>query len=428
LQGVVDYADDPSPPTEWIDAYRERGGYATLQRALATMTPDQIAETVRESGLRGRGGAGFPTGVKWGFLPNNTSLPICLCCNADESEPGACKDRPILEQCPHLLLEGIALACYAIKSHLAFIYIRGEYHRAINVMTQAVEEARAAGIIGPKVMGHDFALDVIVHSGAGAYICGEETAMLNSIEGRIGWPRLRPPFPAQVGVYGRPTIINNVETLAKVTAIVKHGPTWFRSFGTEKSAGFKIYSISGCVRRPGNYEAPMHITLRHLIEDLAGGIREGRALKAVIPGGSSVPILPAVYLDVLMSFEGLEEAGSMLGSAAVIVLDESVCMVWAVRNMSRFYHHESCGQCTPCREGTGWLYRILDRVENGQGRPEDLDLLTSITSGMRGRVICGLGDAACAPVLSGLKHFRREFEQHIELGRCPFEKPYLEFH
>jgi len=427
LDGIVDLADNPLPPTEWMDAYRRRGGYKTLERALKTMTPEQVEKTVKSSGLRGRGGAGFPTGVKWDFLPEKSDLPIYLCCNADESEPGACKDRPILEQRPHLLIEGIALSAYAIHCHLAFVYIRGEYHRAIDVMSRAVEEGHRAGFLGPRVLGRDFALDIIVHSGAGAYICGEESAMLNSIEGRVGWPRLRPPFPAQVGLYGCPTIINNVETLAKVTGIVEYGPAWFRSFGTEKSAGFKIYSVSGCVRRPGNYEAPMNITLRQLIEDMAGGVRDGRALKAVIPGGSSVPVLTAVYLDALMSFEGMQEAGSLLGTASVIVLDETVCMVWAVRNMLRFYHHESCGQCTPCREGTGWLFRILDRMENGRGRREDLELLEAIPSQMVGRCICALGDAACAPVLSALKHFRREFEQHIELGRCPFEKPYVEF-
>jgi len=427
LSGVVDYRENPSPPTEWMDAYRRRGGYQTLERALKTMTSEQVQETVKASGLRGRGGAGFPTAVKWNFLPEKSDRPIYLCCNADESEPGACKDRPILEQRPHLLIEGMALAAYAINSHLAFVYIRGEYHRAIEVMTRAIEEGHQAGVLGPRVLGQDFALDIIVHSGAGAYICGEESAMLSSIEGRVGWPRLRPPFPAQVGLYGCPTIINNVETLASVTGIVERGPAWFRSLGTEKSTGFKIYSVSGCVRRPGNYEAPMIITLRQLIEDLAGGVRDGRALKAIIPGGSSVPVLPAVYLDVLMNFEGVQEAGSMLGTASVIVLDETVCMVWAVRNMSRFYQHESCGQCTPCRLGTGWLFQIMDRIERGQGRMEDLDVLRDITKKMYGRCICALGDAACMPIDSGLKHFRQEFVQHIQEKRCPFEKPYLEF-
>ncbi|KPL10437.1 NADH dehydrogenase [candidate division BRC1 bacterium SM23_51] len=427
LDGVVDLADDPAPPAESLGAYRKRGGYRTIERALATMTPEQVREVVKASGLRGRGGAGFPAGVKWAFLPDTTDLPIYLCCNGDESEPGACKDRPIMEQRPHLLIEGIALSSYAIGCHLAFIYIRGEYYRAIEVMNQAIEEARAVGIIGERVLGRDFALDIVVHSGAGAYVCGEESALLNSIEGRIGYPRLRPPFPAQIGLYGCPTIINNVETLSSVVPIVERGAEWFRSLGTEKSTGFKIFSVSGHAKRPGNYEAPMGITLRHLIYDLAGGIRDGRALKAVIPGGSSVPILTADRLDVQLSFEAVQEAGSLLGSASVIVLDETVCMVWAVRNMLHFYYHESCGQCTPCREGTGWLSQILERLESGRGRPEDLELLETIPRQIVGRCICALGDGACMPVRSAMDHFRQEFEQHIELGRCPFEKPYLEF-
>lgn len=427
LEGVVDLADNPTPLPEGLAAYRARGGYQTLRHALATMAPEEVRDLVKASGLRGRGGAGFPTGVKWNFLPEKTDLPIYLCCNADESEPGTCKDRPILEQRPHLLIEGIALSSYAIGCHLAFVYIRGEYFRAIDVMQEAIEEARRAGILGSRVMDHDFALDIIVHSGAGAYICGEESALLNSLEGRIGYPRLRPPFPAQVGAYGCPTIINNVETIAAVTPIVERGADWFRSFGTEKSPGVKIYAVSGHVARPGNYEAPMNITLRHLIYDLAGGIRDGRELKAVIPGGSSVPILTAEALDTELTFEGIQEAGSMLGSAAVIVLDETVCMVWAVRNMLHFYHDESCGQCTPCRLGTGWLLKILDRIERGEGRAGDLALLEDIPRQIMGLTICALGDAACMPVVSAMKHFRHEFERHIEQGGCPFEKPYLEF-
>ncbi|MCX8035915.1 MAG: NADH-quinone oxidoreductase subunit NuoF [Candidatus Sumerlaeia bacterium] len=427
LDGVVDLADNPTPDAEWFDAYRRRGGYRTLEKVLHTMTPAEVVECVKASGLRGRGGAGFPTGVKWGFLPKDSKLPVYLVCNGDESEPGTCKDRPILEQRPHLLLEGIAISAYAIGSHTAFLYIRGEYFHAIEVMNRAIEEARARGVLGLHVLGTDFSLDIVVHSGAGAYICGEESAMLNSIEGRVGWPRLRPPFPAQKGLYGCPTIINNVETLAKVVPILERGPEWFHSLGTERSGGFRIYSVSGHVKRPGNYEAPMRITLRQLIYDLAGGIRDDRPLKAVIPGGSSVPILTADHLDTQMSFEGVEEAGSLLGSAATIVFDDTVCMVWAARNMAQFYRHESCGQCTPCRQGTAWLYKILDRIESGRGRLEDLDLLQNIPTKIEGRCVCALGDAACAAVKSGLHYFRREFEQHIERGRCPFEKPYTQF-
>jgi len=427
LDGIVDLAETTKPPVQWLEDYRAAGGYRALEKALATMTPKQVVEQVKASGLRGRGGAGFPTGMKWGFLPKERRLPVYLCCNGDESEPGTCKDRPIMEQRPHRLIEGIALTSYAIGCHLAFVYIRGEYFRAIEVMNRAIEEAREAGIIGPKMMGRDFALDIIVHSGAGAYVCGEESALLNSIEGRRGYPRLRPPYPAQVGLYGCPTIINNVETLSKVPLIIERGPDWFRSLGTEKSTGFKIYSVSGCVKRPGDYEAPMNITLRELIYDYAGGIRDDRALKAIIPGGSSTPILPADRIDAQLSFEGIQEAGSLLGSAAVIVLDDSVCMVWAVRNMLNFYRHESCGQCTPCREGSAWLYKIVDRIEKGQGRKEDLDLLLDITGNIEGRTICALGDAECMSVKSALKHFRDEFERHIELGRCPFEKSYREF-
>lgn len=426
LDGVLPVVEPPLP-TEWLEAYRARGGYRTLERVLKTMTPQQVVETIEASGLRGRGGAGFLTGKKWKFVPDHTTVPVYLCCNADESEPGACKDRPILEQRPHLLIEGMAIAAYGIGSRHAFIYIRGEYSEAIKAVNRAVEEARSAGILGPRVLGTDYALDIVVRWGAGAYICGEESAMLNSIEGLLGWPRLRPPFPAVKGVFGYPTVINNTETLAKLVPIIERGPQWFRSLGTKGSAGFRICSVSGCVRRPGNYEVPMVITLRQLIEEMAGGVRDGHVPKAIIPGGSSVPMLPATNLDVRMSFEAVEEAGSMLGSASVIVLDETVCIVWAVRNMLRFYRHESCGQCTPCRLGTGWLFQIVDRIENGQGRPEDLDLLGDVTKKIEGRCICALGDAACASVKSGLKHFRHEFEQHIALGRCPFEKPYLEF-
>jgi NADH-quinone oxidoreductase subunit F len=427
LDGTIDLAEDPTPPTQWLGAYRAKGGYQALEKALATMKPEEVTDLVKRSGLRGRGGAGFPTGTKWGFLPKERTAPVYLCCNADESEPGTFKDRPILEQRPHLLIEGLALTCYAIGSHKAFVYVRGEYFRAIDLLRRAIAEAREAGILGERVMGREFALDIVVHSGAGAYICGEESALLNSLEGKIGWPRLRPPFPALRGLYDCPTIINNVETVACVGPIIQNGPEWFRQWGTQESPGFKIYSVSGSVKRPGNYEAPMDVTLRELIYDYAGGMREDRAIKAVIPGGSSVPILPGDQLDIPMTFEGVKAAGSLLGAAAVMVLDETVCMVWATRNMLHFYAHESCGQCTPCREGTGWLADILDRMEAGRGRREDIDLMYDITFLIEGRSICALGDAACQPIKSSIQHFRDEYEAHVEQKRCPFEKRYMEF-
>lgn len=416
---------------EWIDAYRQAGGYKALEKALASMQPADVMGVVRDANLRGRGGAGFPAGIKWGFLPEGL-FPRYLVCNADESEPGTCKDRPILELRPHLLVEGMALAAYAIRCEKAFIYVRGEYYNAAKVLNQAIDEARRAGFLGKNPLGKEgWSLDIVVHRGAGAYICGEESALLTSLEGYRGYPRLKPPFPAVKGLYGKPTIINNVETLATLPSIMEHGAEWFRQWIHERSAGFRLYSLSGHVKKPGVYEAPMTVTLGELIENYGGGIRNGNKLKFVIPGGSSVPWLLPDQINTVMSIEGVAAAGSMLGSAAIIVCDETVCPVWALMNLSHFYRHESCGQCTPCREGTAWLFKIIRRIEGGKGQPGDLDMLErlagkGIGSGMiQGRSICALGDAASMPVASAIKRFTDEFKQHIELGRCPYgEKKY----
>jgi NADH-quinone oxidoreductase subunit F len=408
------------PGYEPLAEYRARGGYKALEKAVTQHAPDEVTEIVKQSGLRGRGGAGFPAGLKWSFLPKGYPGPRYLVCNADEGEPGTCKDRPIMEKPPHLLLEGIAITCYAIRAKIAYIYVRGEYYTAMDVLEKAIDEAYKAGLLGKRILGKEFDLDVYVHPGAGAYICGEETALLDSLEGKRGYPRLKPPFPAVEGLYRRPTIINNVETLASIPSIIEKGAEWFKSLGREKSSGFKIYPVSGHVKRPGNYEVPMKTTLRQLIYDYAGGIRNDRKLKAVIPGGSSTPVLAPDSLDVVADFEGIAEAGSMLGSAGIIVMDETVCMVWVALKLSRFYHHESCGQCTPCREGTAWITKVMERMEGGQGRPEEIDLLLDLCHKIDGRCICPLGDAATPCIKSTIQHFRHEYEQHIALRRCPF--------
>jgi NADH-quinone oxidoreductase subunit F len=414
---------EPEPLAE----YRRRGGYAQFEKAVREMTPDEVTNVVKQSGLRGRGGAGFPAGVKWSFLPKDFQGARYLTCNADESEPGTCKDRPIMETQPHLLLEGMAITCYAIGARVAYIYVRGEYFRSIRILEEAIEECYKAGLFGKPVFGKDFKVDFYVHSGAGAYICGEETGLLESLEGKRGYPRLKPPFPAIKGLYRCPTVINNVETLASIPVIFEKGPAFFRSMGREKSTGMKIYCVSGHVEKPGNYEAPMNITLRQLIYDCAGGIRGGKKLKGVIPGGASVPILTEKDLDAVMDFEGMQEHGSMLGSAGVIVMDETVCMVWAAMNLLHFFRHESCGQCTPCREGTGWLHKVLVRMEAGKGTLEEIDVLLDLCAKIKGRSICALGDAATSPVESTIKLFRDEYVAHIEEGRCPFPKQCLEF-
>ncbi len=393
-------------------------GYEGLKKAL-TMTPDQVIEAVKASGLRGRGGAGFPTGMKWQFVDKKSPNPRYLACNADESEPGTFKDHLLMERNPHLLIEGCAIGCYAIGAKVAYIYIRGEFFHVQHVLEQALTDAYAAGLLGRNVLGAGFDCDIYVHRGAGAYEAGEETALLESLEGKRAQPRNKPPFPAVVGLYNCPTAVNNVETLCNVPLIVRNGAEWYASLGPEKNGGPKLYCVSGHVRRPGVYEASMHVTLRELIDHHAGGVREGRRLKAVIPGGSSVPILLPGELDTRASFDDVQKAGSLLGSAGIVAIDDSTCMVWLAENLLHFYRHESCGKCTPCREGTDWLYKILQRIERGEGQMRDLDLLTSIAGQIGGKTLCAFGDAAITPVTTTLKHFRHEYEAHIREGRCP---------
>ncbi len=412
-------ANVDKPNSEKLETYRASGGYERLRKALFDMKPEEIVEEVKKSGLRGRGGAGFPTGLKWSFVPK-TDEPKYLVCNADEGEPGTFKDRVIIEKDPHLLLEGIAISAYAIGAHEAFIYIRGEYEYGAQVLERAVKEAEDAGILGENALGSGYAIKITVHRGAGAYVCGEETALLNSLEGRRGHPRIRPPFPASKGLYQHPTVINNVETLATVPFIVEKGGDWYASLGTEKSKGTKLFSISGHVKKPGVYELELGTPFKELIYDIAGGMKDGRKLKAVIPGGSSTPMLRGEEIEgVLLDYESLQAAGSMLGSGAVIVMDDTTCIVKAVYRMAKFYAHESCGQCTPCREGTRWMVQILSRIVAGRGRMEDLDVLLSMKDIMGGNCLCPLGDAALGPLISGITKFREEFEEHIKTGRCP---------
>ena len=406
-----------------LDVSLRHGAYEGLRRALA-MPSGQVIDIVKASGLRGRGGAGFPTGMKWGFVPRDSSKPKYVCCNADESEPGTFKDHVLMERNPHLVLEGCAIACYAIGAKVAYIYIRGEFHHVADVLESAIAEAHAGGYLGRRIFGSGFDCDIYVHRGAGAYEAGEESALLESLEGKRAQPRLRPPFPAVVGLYGCPAIVNNVETLANVPPILRQGAQWYAALGPEKNSGPKLFCISGHVTRPGVYEASMRTTLRELIYDYAGGIRDGRALKAVIPGGSSTPVLLPDTLDTEASFDGIAKAGSMLGSAALIVMDDSTCMVWAAENLMHFYAHESCGKCTPCREGADWMLKILQKIESGAGEMRDLDLLLSEANNIAGKTLCPFGDAAVAPVLSTLQHFRHEYEAHIREGRCPLHAPW----
>lgn len=411
--------------SETLAFYEKHGGYSALRKALKEMSPAEVTAEVKESNVRGRGGAGFPAGVKWGFLPKDTSKPVYLLVNADESEPGTFKDRVIIELKPHMLLEGAAIAAYAIGCHTVYIYIRGEFVRQAEMLEKAIADARRAGYIGKNVLDSGFDVEIHVHRGAGAYICGEETALIESLEGKRGFPRLKPPFPAVVGAFGCPTIVNNVETLSNVPHIINRGAAWFKGIGTEKSKGSRIFGVSGHVKRPGIYELPMGVPLMTLIEEHCGGIRSGHKLKAVIPGGSSVPVLTEEEIrrkKVLLDFESCAAAGTMLGSAGVIVLDETVCIVNTAVNVARFYAHESCGQCTPCREGTWWMAGILGRLERGEGKVEDIDLLADICDNMMFKTICPLGDAAAMPINSYVKKFRDEFEQHVKLGRCPIAK------
>ncbi len=401
-----------------IKTYIERGGYQALAKALKEYQPEELVELVKASGLRGRGGAGFPAGVKWGFLPKGV-YPRYLVCNADEGEPGTFKDRVLIEDDPHGLIEGIIISSYACQAELAFIYIRGEYAFGAERLERAIEQAYEKGYLGQDILGSGYDLELVVHRGAGAYICGEETALLSSLEGDRGHPKLKPPFPASEGVYRKPTIINNVETLFNVPFIVQHGAEWYRGFGTERSPGPKLFSISGHVKKPGVYELPLGTPLRTLIYDYAGGPLDGKPIKAVIPGGASTPMLPAEMIgQVNLDFESLTEAGSMLGSGAVIVIGQGACIVKTVKRLTAFFRHESCGQCLPCREGTDWMYKILRRIERGQGREEDLDLLLDICDNIGGKSFCPLGDAALGPVTSSIRHFRNEYLHHIREGRC----------
>jgi NADH-quinone oxidoreductase subunit F len=402
-----------------LRSYVREGGYQALHTALG-MAPADVAAVVSDSGLRGRGGAGFPTGMKWGFLPSPDGGPRYLVVNADESEPGTCKDVPLMLADPHLLLEGTIITAYAIGCHHAFIYVRGEVLHVYRRLLQAVQEARAEHYLGRDILGTGYDLAITVHAGAGAYICGEETALLDSLEGKRGQPRPRPPFPAVAGLYGRPTVVNNVETIASIPSIISRGADWFRSLGTEKSAGFGLFSLSGHVTRPGQYEAPLGVTLRELL-GFAGGVRQGHQLKFWTPGGSSTPLLTGEHLDVPLDYEALEDAGSMLGTRALQIFDDTTCVVRAIARWTAFYEHESCGKCTPCREGTYWLRQILDRIEDGQGSPEDLDTLMDVCGNIVGRAFCALGDSATSPITSGITLFRDEFDAHIAEGRCPFD-------
>jgi NADH-quinone oxidoreductase subunit F len=402
-----------------LEAYERRGGYRALRKALA-MPQDDVITMVKDSGLRGRGGAGFPTGMKWGFIPQGDGKPHYLVVNADESEPGTCKDVPLMLASPHTLVEGVIISSYAIRANHAFIYCRGEVLHVIRRLQQAVADAYRAGHIGSDIHGSGYDLEIVVHAGAGAYICGEETALLDSLEGRRGQPRLRPPFPAIAGLYAAPTVINNVESIASVPSIIDNGPEWFSSMGTEKSKGFGLFSLSGHVNQPGQYEAPLGITLRELI-DLAGGMRDGRRLKFWTPGGSSTPLLTDEHLDVPLDFESVASAGSMLGTRALQLFDETTCVVRAVLRWTEFYKHESCGKCTPCREGTWWLVQVLDRLERGIGSADDLDVMLDQCDNILGRSFCALGDGATAPITSSIQYFRSEFMDHLTSGGCPFD-------
>ncbi|WP_028476980.1 NADH-quinone oxidoreductase subunit NuoF [Nocardia sp. CNY236] len=416
------YWDDPRSWT--LDAYVRHDGYQALRTALQ-MPPDHVIQTVKDAGLRGRGGAGFPTGMKWSFIPqapgaDGAGEPHYLVVNADESEPGTCKDIPLMLATPHALIEGVVIAAYAIRAAHAFIYVRGEVVPVLRRLQAAVAQAYAHGFLGRDILGSGYDLELVVHAGAGAYICGEETALLDSLEGRRGQPRLRPPFPAVAGLYARPTVVNNVESIASVPPIIRNGVSWFRSMGTEKSPGFTLYSLSGHVARPGQYEAPLGITLRELIGH-AGGVRAGHRLKFWTPGGSSTPLLTDEHLDVALDYEGVAAAGSMLGTKALQIFDDTTCVVRAVLRWSEFYAHESCGKCTPCREGTYWLVQLLDRIEAGDGTEQDLDTLLDISDTINGKSFCALGDGAASPIISSLQYFRDEYAEHLRLGGCPFD-------
>ncbi len=412
---LTKYVREPGGNT--LDFFLKHEGYQGLKKALA-MQPNDVIEMVQASGLRGRGGAGFPTGMKWQFVQKDTPKPKYIACNADESEPGTFKDHLLMERNPHLLFEGCLIGCWAIGAKVAYIYIRGEFFHVQKVLEAELAKAYAQGYAGKNIMGSGWECDIVIHRGAGAYEAGEETALIESLEGKRAQPRIKPPFPAVSGLYNCPTAVNNVETLCNLPPILMRGAEWFASLGPEKNGGPKLFCVSGHVKRPGTYEAPMSTTLKQLIFDYAGGVREGHQLKAVIPGGSSVPILLPDELDVPASFDGVAKAGSLLGSAGIIVMDETTCKVWLTRNLLHFYRHESCGKCTPCREGTDWLLKLLTKVDRGDGDIRDLDLLLSVANNMTGKTLCAFGDAAATPVQTTLKHFRGEYEAHIREGRC----------
>ena len=402
-----------------IAGYKRNGGYSAVAKAFS-MKPDEVIQLVKDSGLRGRGGAGFPTGNKWGFIPQGDNKEHYLVVNADESEPGTCKDTPLLMANPHVLVEGVIIGSYAIRANQAFIYIRGEVTHVVRRVQQAIEDAYAAGLLGKNILGKGFDLELVLHVGAGAYICGEETALLDSLEGFRGQPRLRPPFPAIAGLYAKPTVVNNVESIASVPAIINNGVAWFSAMGTEKSKGFTLYSLSGHVNNPGQFEAQLGITLRQLLE-ISGGIRNGHKLKFWTPGGSSTPIFTDAHLDVPLDYEGVSAAGSMLGTKALQIFDETTCVVRAVLRWTEFYKHESCGKCTPCREGTWWLVQVLKDLEAGKGEEADLDKLLDLCDNIMGRSFCALADGAASPIISSLKYFRQEYLDHLTTGRCPFD-------
>jgi len=411
---------NPSDPSDWrLAAYEKRGGYQALRKLLGEkVRPEQVIAEVKTSALRGRGGAGFPTGLKWSFMPRNYQGQKYVVCNSDEGEPGTFKDRDLIRYNPHQLIEGMAIAGYAMGATVGYNYIHGEIFDVYERFEEALEEARRAGYLGDDLLGSGISFQLHAHHGFGAYICGEETGLLESIEGKKGQPRFKPPFPATFGLYGRPTTINNTETFASVPWIILNGGQKFLELGKPNNGGTKIFSVSGHVERPGNYEIPLGTPFRKLLE-LAGGMRGGRRFKACIPGGSSMPVLPGeVMMELDMDYDSIAKAGSMLGSGAVIIMDDTTCMVRALERLAYFYFEESCGQCTPCREGTGWLYRMVHRIEHGGGRSEDLDALNRISDNIMGRTICALGDAAAMPVKSFVKHFRGEFEHHIEHNKC----------
>jgi len=412
-QDIPDIAD--------LDVYERHGGYNALKKALKEMTPAQVTDAVKASGLKGRGGAGFPTGLKWSFLPKDI-FPRYLAVNADESEPGTFKDREIMEKNPQQFIEGVILSSYAIQCNHAFIYIRGEYPGAAKILEQTIAVAKQRGYVGEKILGSDYNLEITVHRGAGAYICGEETAMLESLEGKLGMPRVKPPFPAVVGLYGKPTVINNVETLTNVPPIVDKGADWYKTIGTEKSPGPKVFCVSGHVNRPGNYEAPLgSITLRDLIfgAEFAQGVRGGKRVKGILTAGASAPMLAEQHLDTKLDYEAVAAAGSILGSASVIVLDEDTDIPWATQKMAQFFMHESCGKCTPCREGTYWLYSLMERLNAGKGSARDIEMLATVSNQILGRTLCPLGEFATSPILGTLKWFKPEFEAKLARTENP---------